>query len=143
MKKDVKIKPIKTKKDHEEALELFEKLMDMNPKPGSDESNQMGVLAALIENYESKKFPEILSDPIEAIKFRMDQTGMTQADLLPYFGSKHEVSEVLSGKKPLTLEMIRKLKSGLDIPADVLIQTTEVADKTIQPQHQSATLRPA
>ena len=129
MKKTTKIKPIKTDEDHKEALEMLEGLMDTEPKPGSDESDQIGILAVLIENYESKRFPETPSDPIEAIKFRMDQADMTREDLIPYFGSSDEVSEVLSRKKALTLKMIRKIESGLNIPADILIKNTETASR--------------
>ena len=80
------------------------------------------MLAILIEQYESMQFPTELPDPVEAIKFRMEQQGLTQKDMKPYFGSDSKTSEILNGKRTLSLLMIRKLHEGLDIPAEVLIQ---------------------
>ena len=119
---------------------MLEEFIDMDPKPGSDESDQMEVLATLIEKYEIEKFPEAPADPIEAIKFRMDQNDMTQADLIPYLGSRSRVSDILNGKRSLTLEMIRKLESGLKIPADLLIKKPDMVDGPLQPQYWSTAL---
>lgn len=119
------IKLIKTQQDHEQALARLMALMDMDPAPGSSENDEIDVLAVLIEKYEKETFPLDKPDPIEAIKFRMDQQGLTNKDLIPYFGSAPKVSEVLSGKRTLSLNMIRKLSEGLGISAEILIQAPE------------------
>ena len=116
------IKVIKTEQDHADAMERLMALMDIDPAEGSDEDNELEVLSVLIEQYESVHFPMDKPDPIDAIKFRMDQQGLTQKDMKPFFGSASKVSEVLNKKRPLSLAMIRRLHDGLDIPADVLIQ---------------------
>lgn len=123
-----KIKVIKTEQDYKDALELVEKLMSLDPDPESDEGEQLALLATLIEDYEERMFPETFPDPLSAIKFRMEQAGLKQSDLIPYIGSRSRVSEVLSGKRPLTLDMVRRLESGLGIPAKVLIQKPELSD---------------
>lgn len=119
------IKLIKTQQDHEQALARLMALMDMDPTPGSSENDEIDVLAVLIEKYEKETFPLDKPDPIEAIKFRMDQQGLTNKDLIPYFGSAPKVSEVLSGKRTLSLNMIRKLSEGLGISAEILIQAPD------------------
>ncbi|NRB40898.1 MAG: ImmA/IrrE family metallo-endopeptidase [Pseudomonadales bacterium] len=121
------IKIIKTADDHAQAIEHLMVLMDAEPKSGSEEENELDVLALLIEQYEIKKFPMDKPSPIEAIQFRMDQQGLTRKDLIPFIGSAPKVSEVLNGKRSLSLSMIRKLHKGLAIPADVLIQEPEFA----------------
>ena len=117
-----KIKVIRTEKDYEEALKLLEDLMSRDPDPDSEEGEQLSLLSALIQDYEARVFPETLPDPIDAIKFRMEQVGLTPSDLVPYIGSRSRVSEILSGKRQLTLEMVRALAVGLGIPAKVLIR---------------------
>lgn len=119
------MKLIKTQQDHERALARLMALMDMDPAPGSSENDEIDVLAVLIEKYEKETFPLDKPDPIEAIKFRMDQQGLTNKDLISYFGSAPKVSEVLSGKRTLSLNMIRKLSDGLGISAEILIQAPE------------------
>ena len=116
------IKVIKTEQDYADAVERLMTLMESEPEENSPEESDLEVLALLIERYESEQFPTDLPDPIEAIKFRMDQQGLTQKEMKPYFGSASKVSEVLNGKRSLSLMMIRKLHKGLGIPADVLIQ---------------------
>lgn len=116
------IKVIKNQKDYEEALKLVEELMSRSPDPNSDEGAQLELLSVLIEDYESKLFPSALPTPVEAIKFRMEQSGLKPVDLVPYLGSRSRVSEVLSGKRQLTPDMMRALSAGLGIPAKVLIQ---------------------
>jgi HTH-type transcriptional regulator/antitoxin HigA len=86
------------------------------------DEDELELWSLLVENYEEEHFPIDPPDPIEAIRFRMDQEGLTRADLIPYLQSKSKVSEVLSGKRPLSLSMIRALHSGLKIPAEVLVQ---------------------
>src|SRR3989344_1127578 len=116
------IKIITTKEDHDRALQFIEALVERDPEPGSVDADQLTLLTALVKDYESKHFPENLPDPIEAIRFRMEQADLKPVDLVPYIGSAGRVSEVLSGKRQLTLDMVRALSTGLGIPAKVLIQ---------------------
>lgn len=120
-----KIKVIKTENDYEEALKLIESLISRDPEPDSEEGEKLSLLSALVEDYESKNFPSTIPNPVDAIKFRMEQGGFKPADLIPYIGSRSRVSEILSGKRQLTLEMVRALEAGLGIPAKVLIRKTE------------------
>jgi HTH-type transcriptional regulator/antitoxin HigA len=115
------IKPIKTKKDYQNALERLEAIFDA--KKGSSEGDELEVLGILIEKYEDEHFPIGFPDPIEAIKFRMEQLGYNQNDLAKIVGLKSRASEILSKKRKLTLEMIRLLHDNLKIPTEVLIQT--------------------
>jgi len=117
---NIVIKPIKTEADYDAALEQIALLMDA--KAGTPEADELEVLATLVECYETEHYPINLPDPIAAIRFRMEQEGLSQRDLIPYIGSRSKVSEVLSGKRPLTLQMMRSLHQHLDIPADVLLQ---------------------
>lgn len=121
------IKLIKSSQDHEQALARVMTLMDFDPAPDSAESDELDLLAFLIEKYEEEAFPIDSPDPIEAIKFRMEQQGLIKKDLVPYFGSASKVTEVLNGTRSLSLNMIRKLSAGLGISADVLIK--EPCDK--------------
>jgi len=116
----MEIKPIKTEKDYEKALERLEEIFDA--KPGSHEGDELEVLGILIDQYENENFPIGLPDPIEAIKFRMEQMGYNQSDLANIVGLKSRASEILNRKRKLSLEMIRKLHESLHIPTDVLIQ---------------------
>jgi HTH-type transcriptional regulator / antitoxin HigA len=120
-----KIKIIKTEQDYKEALTLVEDLITYDPQPDSEKGEQLNLLGTLIHDYEARAFPETLPNPIEAIKFRMEQKDLKSVDLIPYLGSKSRVSEILSGKRQLTLEMVRALSDGLGIPAKVLIQKPE------------------
>lgn len=115
------IHPIKTAADHRRAVAGLTALLESAPAPGSAEADDAEVLATLIENYEEERFASELPTPIEAIRFRMDQRGLAQKDLVPYIGSASKVSEVLSGKRPLSINMIRSLHRHLGIPAEVLI----------------------
>jgi HTH-type transcriptional regulator / antitoxin HigA len=114
------IKPIKTKKDYNQALKRLEKIFDA--KKGSKEGDELEVLSILIDKYENENFPIGLPDPIEAIKFRMEQLGYNQADLAKVVGLKSRASEILNRKRKLSLEMVRQLHDKLKIPTDVLIQ---------------------
>jgi HTH-type transcriptional regulator/antitoxin HigA len=116
----MKIRPIKTKKDYNLALERLELIFDS--KKGSPEGDELEVLSMLIENYEIKHYEISNPDPIEAIKYRMEQLGYDQKDLAKIIGQKSRASEILSKKRKLTLEMIRKLQSALQIPAEILVQ---------------------
>jgi HTH-type transcriptional regulator/antitoxin HigA len=113
---------IHTDIDHREAMAELDRLMEIDPELGTPEAEELELLALIIEIYEKERFRVGLPDPIEAIRFRMDQAGLRQRDLVSYLGSKSRVSEVLSGKRPLTLTMIRALHEGLGIPAEVLLQ---------------------
>ncbi|MCW2120393.1 helix-turn-helix domain-containing protein [Flavobacterium sp. 7A] len=115
------IKPIKTESDYNQALERLEVIFDA--KLNSPEGDELEVLGILIDQYENENFPIGLPDPIEAIKFRMEQMGYSQADLANIVGLKSRASEILNRKRKLSLEMIRKLHESLHIPTDVLIQT--------------------
>jgi HTH-type transcriptional regulator/antitoxin HigA len=117
----MEIKPIKTEKDYNQALERLETIFDA--KPGSVEGDELEVLGILIDRYENEHFPIGLPDPIEAIKFRMEQMGYNQNDLANIVGLKSRASEILNRKRKLSLEMIRQLHERLNIPTDVLIQT--------------------
>ncbi len=114
------IKPIKTEQDYQEALDRLEVIFDA--KKGSPEGDELEILGLLIEKYESIHFPIDLPDPIEAIKFRMEQMGYTQSDLVKIIGLKSRVSEILNKKRKLTLEMIRKIHLALNIPTEILVQ---------------------
>ena len=114
------LKPIKTKKDYENALKRLDIIFDS--KPGTPQGDELEILSILIERYEDEKLTIDYPDPIEAIKFRMEQLGYNQNDLAKVVGLKSRASELLSRKRKLTLEMIRKLHNSLSIPTDVLIQ---------------------
>lgn len=113
---------IKSKTQHEKYLAEAEYLISLDPEPGTTKGDRLELLSILIEKYEKENFPIDKPDPIEAIEFRMEQQGLKQKDLVPYIGSKSKVSEVLSRKRPLTLQMVRNLNQGLGIPTDVLVQ---------------------
>ncbi len=115
------IKPIKTKKDYNNALDRLENIF--NSKKDSAEGDELEVLSILIDKYEEKNFPIELPDPIEAIKFRMEQLNYNQTDLAKVVGLKSRASEILNKKRKLSLEMIRQLHEKLNIPTDVLIQS--------------------
>ncbi len=116
----MRITPIKNEKDYQNALNRLEEIFDA--KMGTKEGDELEILSILIDKYENEHFPIEMPNPIEAIKFRMEQMGLKQKDLADIFGFKSRVSEVLNGKRKLTLEMIRKLNTKLHIPTDVLIQ---------------------
>ena len=114
------IKPIKTELDYNNALKRLEIIFDA--KKGTKEGDELEILSILIEKYEKEKYPIEMPDPIEAIKFRMEQLGMKQKDLAEVVGFKSRVSEILNKKRKLTIEMIRNLSNKLNIPSEVLIQ---------------------
>ncbi len=116
----MKIRPVKNEQDYNASLERIEALW--GSAPGTAEGDELDVLLTLVRVYEETNHPVPPPSPLEAIKFVMDQKGLRQADLVHFIGSRSKVSEVLNGKRPLTLSMIRALKTGLQIPADILIQ---------------------
>ena len=113
---------IQNEAEHRQALARVAELMDQDLAAGSPESDELDVLAVLIEDFENKQYPIDPPDPVDAIEFRIDQMGLGRKDLVPYIGSQSKVSEVLNRKRPLSLNMIRKLSDGLGISADVLIR---------------------
>ena len=114
------LKVIKTEKDYQKALKRLEVIFDA--KRGSKDGDELELLSLLIDNYEKEKYPIDLPDPIEAIKFRMEQLGYKQNDLAEAMGHKSRASEILNRKRKLTLDMIRKLHEVLGIPTEVLIK---------------------
>ena len=119
----MKISPIRNEKDYQKALERLKDIF--NAKKGSNEGDELEILSILIDTYEKENVPIGMPDPIEAIKFRMEQMGIKQKDLAEVVGFKSRVSEILSKKRKLTLGMIRKLNSTLHIPTEVLVQDYE------------------
>ncbi|BAQ83047.1 helix-turn-helix domain-containing protein [Pseudomonas protegens] len=116
------IRPIHTDQDYRAALQSVSPLFDNEPQPGTPEGDYFDVMITLIEAYEAKQFPLDLPNPIEAIKFRMEQSGLSAADLAPAIGRTNRVYEVLNGKRALTLPMIWKLHQLFGIPAESLIK---------------------
>ena len=100
---------IHTDAEHHEALAALDRLMEIDPESGTPEADKLELLALVVEDYEKARWPIDLPDPVDAIRFRMDQQGLTQRDLEPYIGSRASVSAVLSGKRPLSLRMIRAM----------------------------------
>jgi len=125
------IKPIRTEKDYEQALEQIEAIFDA--QPGTPEFDTLEVLSILVENYEEQHYPITPPDPIEAIEFHMDRLGLSRRDLEPYIGSRARVSEILNRRRPLTLAMIRRLQAGLGIPAEVLLQPYALTSQNAAP----------
>lgn len=128
------IKVIKSENEYHSALAEIGALIDRDPDPGTKEADRLELLTLLVENYESHSFPKRVPEPVEAIRFRMEQQNLKQRDLVPYIGSPSKVSEVLSGRRPLTLSMMRALHSHLGIPASVLLRernSSEVSSETI------------
>jgi HTH-type transcriptional regulator/antitoxin HigA len=113
------IRPIRNASDHESVLKRIQALM--SAKPGTDEGDEVDVLATLLDACEAEHFPIESADPIEAIKFRMEQMGLERKDLEPFIGSRARVSEVLNKRRGLSLKMIRSLHEELNIPLEALI----------------------
>ena len=119
------IRPIHTPADYKAALKDVSALIDRDPAPGTPQGDRLGVQTTLIQAYEARHFPIDAPDPVEAIKFRMEQQGLSVKDLEPIIGQSNRVYEVLNRRRPLTLAMIRRLHHSLGIPADVLIAEAE------------------
>jgi HTH-type transcriptional regulator/antitoxin HigA len=118
------IQPIRTDDDYRAAMREISAYFDNEPEPATPEGDRFEILLTLAEAYEAKHFPVDLPDPVEAIKFRMEQAGLTAKDLEPMIGRSNRVYEILNRKRPLTLAMIRKLHDGLGIPAESLIRSS-------------------
>lgn len=115
----MEIRPIKTAQDYNSALKRIEELW--GAKKDTPEGDELDLLITLVESYEMKHYPIAPPDPIDAIKFRMEQMGMTKDDMVQYLGSQSRVSEILNRKRKLTLKMVKSLYKGLKIPAEVLL----------------------
>ncbi len=113
------IRPIKTKKDYEAALKRIDKLF--NAKPNTPSGDELEILVTLVEVYENKKFNIASPNPVEAIKFRMEQLGLKQSDIAETVGGKNRASEILNGKRELTVKMMRELRRKYNIPAESLL----------------------
>jgi HTH-type transcriptional regulator/antitoxin HigA len=135
----MKPKVIKTQDQYEATLARIEAIFDA--KPGTAKGDELELLLLLVETYEDKAYPIDLPDPIAALRFRMEQEGLKPKDLIPYIGSKSKVSEVLSGRRALSVTMIRKLVSGLHFPAEVALRETKAAP--VRPSKQRAGKRSA
>ena len=122
------IRPIRSETDYQLALQTVEPWFDHEPDPDSDDGARFDVLITLIEAWERKQYPVLPPDPIEAIRFRMEQQGLGVADLEPMIGQRNRVYEVLAGRRSLTLPMIRRLHAQLGIPAEVLIGAPDAED---------------
>ncbi len=121
----MQVKAIRTEADYLEALGQVSALIDLDPDRDSPEGERLEVIGTLVQAYEAEHHPVDPPDPIEAIRFRMDQSGMGVKDLVPFIGPLNRVYEVLARKRPLTLNMIRRLNKGMGIPAEVLIGQAE------------------
>lgn len=120
------VKIIKNDKEYKSALAEVETLIESDPQAGTEDGDRLELLALLISTYEDTRYPIEMPSPIEAIKFRMEQLGLSQKDLVPYIGSRSKVSEILTGKRSLSLKMIRMLNSGLGIDAEVLLKENDL-----------------
>ena len=116
----MEIRPIKTENDYRSVLKQIEQLF--NAAPDSFEGDRLEVLATLVEAYEDKHYNIPMPDPVEAILYHLESRGLTRRELEPFIGSRARVSEILNRRRSLTLKMIRKLSTGLGIPAEILIQ---------------------
>lgn len=114
------LKPIRTEKNYKEALVEVERLFDA--MPGTPEGDRLEVLATLVEAYEEKHHAVLPPDPVETIVYWMESRGLTRKDLEPHIGSRARVSEILNRKRPLSLDMVRRLHRGLGIPVEALIE---------------------
>jgi len=117
------ITPIKSKRDYQRALKQIERLMDA--KRNTPDGDRLDVLVTLVEAWEASHYPLDLPDPVDAIKYHMEQHGLQPRDLAPYIGNRNRVYEVLNRKRPLTLRMVWRLHQGLGIPAESLIKSDE------------------
>jgi HTH-type transcriptional regulator/antitoxin HigA len=123
----MEIKPIRTEADYEAALQEVGQLLDS--QPGTSKGDRMEILVTVIAAWEEKHYPiPEPDDPVEVLQYYMESRGLSRADLIPYLGSKERVSEILNRKRGLSLEMIRRLHSGLGIPADLLLKPNKLTN---------------
>ena len=122
-KSKMQLKILKTEKDYDKALNRIDELIELNQKLGTPESDELEILALLVEKYEELNWNIETPDPIEAIKYRMEEMNLKQKDLIPYIGNKSKVSELLNRKISLSLAMVRNLSQALHIPVETLIKS--------------------
>lgn len=122
----MEIRPIHTEADYQGALSEVSPYFDNEPEPGTPDGDRFEILLTLVEAYEARHFPIDLPDPVDAIKFRMEQAGLTPKDLVPAIGRLNRVYEILGRKRPLTLNMIWRLHEKFGIPAESLIRPTKL-----------------
>ena len=120
------VKVIRSDEQYRDYLEQVHGLMRQHPERGSQDAERLELLSVLVDDYEAHRYPVEAPDPVDAILFRMQERGLKQSDLVPYFGTRSRVSEVLGRKRPLTVPMIRALSIGLGISADTLIGLASV-----------------
>jgi HTH-type transcriptional regulator / antitoxin HigA len=132
-------KIIKTDDQYRAYLAEVDRLAADDPAPGTPDGDRLELLAKLVEDYEKERFRFKRPDPIDAIRFRMEEQGLRQADLAPLLGGRNRVSEVLAGKRPLTVAAIRALSDALHIPADLLVREPETATYRIKSRRSQAT----
>ena len=130
-------KIIKTEDQYRAYLTEVERLAADDPTLGTADGDRLELLAKLVEDYEKARFPFRRPDPIEAIRFRMEEQGLRQKDLVPLLGGRNRVSEVLAGKRPLTVAAIRALSDALNIPADLLVREPEAAPYRVKPKRRA------
>lgn len=137
----MRIHPVRTERDYDAAAARITELM--GSEPGSAAGDELDVLATLVELYEGRHFPISTPDPMTILKFQMEQQGLTRRDLEPMIGSRARVSEVLNGKRALTLPMIRRIHAGLGIPVDLLVGPAQASNRTTTRRRKSpaATVR--
>lgn len=126
-KNAIKVRPIRSEEDHDAAVARIAELI--GAAPDTPEGDELDILATLADAWEARNHPIDPPEPITAIQFRMEQQGLTRSDLEPMIGSRARVSEILTGKRKLTIEMIRRLRSGLGISADLLIESPSVPSR--------------
>lgn len=131
-------KIIKTDDQYRAYLAEVDRLATDDPAPGTPDGDRLELLAKLVEDYEKERFRFKRPDPIDAIRFRMEEQGLRQADLAPLLGGRNRVSEVLAGKRPLTVAAIRALSDALHIPADLLVREPETATYSIKSRRRQA-----
>ncbi len=129
----MEVRPIRTESDYHAALAEIDRLMDA--AKDTPDGDRLDVLATLVEAYERRHFPMDLPDPVEAIKFVMEQRGLTAKDLEPMIGRSNRVYEILTGKRALTLPMIRRLHEGLGIPLESLVGRSDTVSQSAQADH--------
>jgi HTH-type transcriptional regulator/antitoxin HigA len=140
---DIRVRPIKSNADYEEALDTISTLLRLDPKSDSPEEDHLSVISSLVRDYEELHFPLSLPDPIEAIKCRMEDQNLTAEDLIAFMGSLSVVRRVLARETDLTLEMVRRLHVGLGLPLEVLAQRYSLLPRTIRTRRTSTRVPPS
>lgn len=136
----MELKPIRNEKDYEAALQAVSPWFDHEPDAGIPEADRFEILLMLIEKYEAEHYPVLPPDPIEAIRFRMEQSGLTVKDMEPYIGKSNQVYEVLSGKRQLTLPMIRRLTRDWESRRKALSVKVRIPCRSYLPNEVACTL---